>query len=183
MFVPVVVLIALVICVWAGVAYNGLVRLRNAAENAWSQIAIQLKRRHDLIPNLVESVKGYAGHEKTVFEDVTKARSACMDAKEVPDVAKCEGMLTQALKSLIAVSENYPQLKANENFLSLQGELAATENKISFARQFYNDSVMNFNNKIQMFPSNLIASMFEFKPKDFFSLESDEDKKPVNVSF
>lgn len=172
-----------IIAVWFVAIYNGLVGLRNTVKNAWSQIEVQLKRRYDLIPNLINTVKGYAKHESTVFENVTKARSACMQAQGVAEQAKAEGFLTQTLKSLFAVVENYPQLKANQNFLALQEELAGTENKISFARQFYNDTVMRFNNKTQMFPSNGVAGIFGFKGAEFFQVETPEEKKPVDVKF
>ncbi|MFA5794162.1 MAG: LemA family protein [Candidatus Brocadiia bacterium] len=168
---------------WVIATYNGLVGLRNTVKNAWSQISVQLKRRYDLIPNLVETVKGYAKHENTTFENVAKARSACMQAQGVAEQAKAENFLSQTLKSLFAVSEQYPELKANQNFLALQEELTATENKVSFARQFYNDNVMLFNNKIQMFPSNIIASMFGFKAEEFFEVESAEEKKAPKVQF
>jgi len=162
--------------------YNALVVLRNRIKNAWSQIDVQLKRRTDLIPNLVEAVKGYAKHEKSVFTDVTKARTAMMSAKTLPDKAQADNMLTGALKSLFAVSENYPQLKANENFMQLQEELSGTESKIAYSRQFYNDSVLVLNNKIQVFPSNIIASLFNFKEQQFFKVEGAE-RKPVKVKF
>lgn len=178
--------LVLIVIVWVIAAYNGLVGLRNMVKNAWSQIDVQLKRRYDLIPNLVETVKGYAKHESSTFEKVTQARTACMQASasgNVGELAKQEGFLTQALKSLFAVVEAYPELKANQNFLALQEELTATENKISFARQFYNDNVMQFNNKTQMFPSNIIAGMFGFKESEFFNVEAPEERKAVKVQF
>ncbi|MDI6733372.1 MAG: LemA family protein [Planctomycetota bacterium] len=168
------------------IIYNGLVGLRNAVKNAWSQIDVQLKRRYDLIPNLVETVKGYAKHESTTFEKVTQARSACMQASaagNVGELAKAEGFLTQALKSLFAVVEAYPELKANQNFLALQEELTSTENKISFARQFYNDNTMRFNNKIQMFPSNIVAGVFAFKIAEFFEITTAEERVAPKVQF
>ncbi|MBU0761807.1 MAG: LemA family protein [Candidatus Altiarchaeota archaeon] len=158
--------------------YNGLVSLRNQCENAWSQIDVQLKRRNDLIPNLIETVKGYATHEKTTFENVTKARAAMANAQTVKEKAQANNMLTDALKSLFAVVENYPQLKANENFMQLQEELTTTENKISYARQFYNDSVMRYDTKRQTFPSNLIANMFRFVDKDYFEVAEAEKAVP-----
>lgn len=167
-------------------AYNGLVGFRNQVKNAWAQIDVQLKRRYDLIPNLVETVKGYAKHENTTFENIAKARSACMSASAagaVGELGKAEGTLMQALKSLFMVVENYPELKANQNFLALQEELSSTENKVSFARQFYNDNVMRLNNAVQMFPSNIIAGMFGFKPAEFFEIESGEEKKAPKVQF
>jgi LemA protein len=181
-----IVVLAVIIILWLVGTYNGLVGVRNTVKNAWAQIDVQLKRRYDLIPNLVETVKGYAKHESSTFEKVTQARSACMQAStsgNVAEQAKAEGFLTQALKSLFAVAEAYPELKANQNFLALQEELTATENKISFARQFYNDSVMQYNNKIQMFPSNIIAGMFNFKESEFFNVESPEERKAVKVQF
>ena len=163
--------------------YNALVRLRNQVDNSWSQIDVQLKRRHDLIPNLVETAKGYMQHERGTFEAITEARSKAMGAGNVADSAKAEGMLGEALSKFMLVVENYPDLKANQNFLSLQEELTSTENKISFARQSYNDQVLFFNNKIQMFPSNLIANMFNFGKRDFFELESPAEKEVPKVSF
>lgn len=162
--------------------FNGLVVSRNRVENAWSQIDVQLKRRYDLIPNLVETVKGYAAHEREVFEKVTEARSNAINAQGVESQAQAENMLSGALKSLFAVAENYPNLKANENFLQLQEELTTTENKISFARQFYNDMVMKFNIKIQAFPSNIVASVFGFKERQMFEAEV-ASREPVKVSF
>lgn len=168
---------------WFVSAYNGLVAWRNRVKNAWSQIDVQLKRRYDLIPNLVETVKGYAKHEKEVFENVAKARSACMQAQGVEDTAKAENFLSQTLKSLFAVVENYPELKANENFLSLQEELTSTENKVSFSRQFYNDSVMEYNTRLQTIPTNIVAGIGNFRPEPFFQVDSNEERKGVKVSF
>ncbi len=162
--------------------YNGLVNLRNQCENAWSQIDVQLKRRTDLIPNLVETVKGYAQHEKSTFEEITKARAAMANAGSVKEKAAANNMLTSALKSLFMVVENYPQLKANENFIQLQEELTATENKISYARQFYNDSVMRYDTKRQTFPSSIVASLFHFADKDYFEVAEAEKAVP-KVSF
>ena len=155
-----------------------MVQLRNRVKNAWSQIDVQLKRRTDLIPNLVETVKGYAKHEKTVFEDVTNARSSLMNAKTVAENEKANNQLTGALKTLFAVAENYPNLKANENFKDLQAQLAQTEDKIAYSRQFYNDTVLMYNNKCQMFPSNIIASLFKFKEAEFFEIAESETKTP-----
>lgn len=174
---------ALVVLLWVVGIYNGLVRLRNEVKNAWSQIDVQLKRRHDLIPNLVETVKGYAGHEKQTFENITKARSMAMNAGTVGEHAQAESMLTQALGQLRVVVENYPELKANQNFLALQEELSSTENKIGFARQFYNDQVMQLNNRIQMFPSNIVAGMFNFKQAEFFEIETPAEREVPKVSF
>lgn len=162
--------------------YNGLVVMRNRCENAWSQIDVQLKRRFDLIPNLVETVKGYATHEKETFEKITEARAAMANAKGVKDQAQANNMLTGALKTLFAVAENYPQLKANENFMALQEELATTENKISYARQFYNDSVLKYDTKRQTLPTNIVAGLFRFPDKEYFEVE-EEAKKAVKVDF
>ena len=158
--------------------YNSLVTLRNRVKNAWSQIDVQLKRRTDLIPNLVETVKGYASHEKTVFDDVTKARSNLMNASTVQENAEANNQLTSTLKSLFAVAENYPELKASENFKELQGQLSQTEDKIAYSRQFYNDTVLMYNNKVQMFPSNLLASMFKFTESEFFEIAESEKVVP-----
>lgn len=162
--------------------YNGLIRLKNQVKNAWAQIDVQLKRRNDLIPNLVETVKGYMKHEKGVLENITKARSAVLAAQTVDAKAKASNMLSDTLKSLFAVSENYPQLKANENFMQLQEELSGTENKIAYSRQFYNDIVMTYNTKIEVFPNNVFAGMFSFKEETLFQA-TEEEKKNVKVSF
>jgi LemA protein len=163
--------------------YNSLITLRNRCDNAWSQVDVQLRRRYDLIPNLVETVKGYAKHESGVFERVTQARAAAVGAQTVKDQGQAENVLTGALKSLFAVAENYPDLKANQNFLMLQEELAGTEGKVAFARQFYNDNVMKFNMRQQVFPSNILANMFGFKPRDYFQIEDEVARGPVKVSF
>ena len=163
--------------------YNALVKLRNRCQNAWAQVDVQLRRRYDLIPNLVETVKGYADHEKQTFQNVTEARSKAINAQTVKEQGAAENMLTGALKSLFAVVENYPDLKANQNFLMLQEELAGTEGKIAYARQFYNDSVMKFNMKQQIFPSNIVANMFNFNEMDYFEIEEEEAKEPVKVEF
>lgn len=163
--------------------YNSLIRFRNQVDNAWSQIDVQLKRRHDLIPNLVETAKGYMKHERETFEAITNARSQAMGAKSVSEASKAEGMLGEALSKFMLVVENYPDLKANQNFLSLQEELTATENRIAFARQNYNDQVLTFNNKIQMFPSNIIAGMFSFSKRDFFEIETPAEREVPKVSF
>jgi LemA protein len=168
---------------WLILSYNGLVQTRNRAQEAWSDIDVQLKRRYDLIPNLVESVKGYATHEASVFEDVTKARSQAMQATGAAK-ADAENALSGTLKSLFAVAENYPQLKANENFLSLQNELTDTEDKIQAARRFYNGMVRDLNTKIQVFPTNIFAGMFGFAKMDFFGNDlTDAEKAPVQVKF
>ncbi|MCX6004498.1 MAG: LemA family protein [Chloroflexi bacterium] len=179
--IGIIILLALV---FIGI-YNGLVGLRNQVKNAWAQIDVQLKRRHDLIPNLVETVKGYMQHERGTMEAVTNARTSAVKAVDsgVAAQAKAEGELSQALGRLFAVAENYPDLKANQNFLALQEELTTTENKISFARQFYNDSVMKYNNQTQMFPSNVIASMSGFKAGEFFEVAVPEEREAPKVSF
>ena len=176
--VGIIVLLAVIV---AGL-YNRLVNYRNRIDNAWSQIDVQLKRRYDLIPNLVETVKGYATHEKQLFENVTKARSQAISAGNVGDQAKAENMLTSTLRSLFAVAENYPDLKANQNFMMLQEELSGTESKIAFARQFYNDTVMTYNTTIQTVPNNLIAGMFGFPERDYFEIE-ETSREPVKVDF
>ncbi len=165
--------------------YNGLVRLRNQVKNAWAQIDVQLKRRHDLIPNLVETVKGYAQHERQTLDSVTQARNLAQQAvgKGVGAQSKAEGELSGALSRLLMVVENYPDLKANQNFLALQEELTSTENKISFSRQFYNDSVYGLNNKIEMFPSNMIAGMTGFQQSEFFEVEAPAEREAPKVSF
>jgi LemA protein len=163
--------------------YNSLVRLRNQVDNAWSQIDVQLKRRHDLIPNLVETAKGYMKHERETFEAITEARSKAMGARNVADAAQAEGQLADALSKFMLVVENYPDLKANQNFLSLQEELTSTENKIAFARQSYNDQVLFFNNKTEMFPSSIVAGMFSFNKRDFFEVENAAEREVPKVSF
>jgi LemA protein len=163
--------------------YNTLIRLRNRCNNAWAQVDVQLRRRYDLIPNLMETVKGYAKHERETFQKVTEARSKAINAGTVKEQGAAENMLTGALKSLFAVVENYPDLKANQNFLMLQEELAGTEGKIAYARQFYNDMAMKFNVKQQVVPSNIIANMFNFKEKEYFEIEEPEAREPVKVKF
>ena len=162
--------------------YNSLVRLRNRTKNAWAQIDVQLRRRYDLIPNLIETVKGYAEHEKETFDAVIQARSSAMAATGPVDQAQNENLLEGTLKSLFALSEAYPDLKANVNFLELQEELTSTESKIAFARQHFNDSVLGYNNKIEVFPSNLIAGIFKFEQEEFYEVE-DEAEGPVQVQF
>lgn len=162
--------------------YNSLIRLQNQIDNAWAQIDVQLKRRFDLIPNLIETVKGYTKHEKGVLEEVTKARTAFMSATSVNEKGKAENMLESTLKTLFAVSENYPKLQANENFLQLQEELAGTESKIAYARQHYNDMVLAYNNKVESIPSNIIASIFSFKEKEMYPVP-EEERKTVKVQF
>ena len=163
--------------------FNTLVRLRNRVKNAWSQIDVQLKRRHDLIPNLIETAKGYMKHERETLENITAARSRAMGAGTVGDKSKAEGDLGAALNKFLLVVENYPDLKANTNFLSLQEELTSTENKIAFSRQGYNDSVLFFNNKIQMFPSNIVANTFNFSQEEFFEIEEAGERAVPKVSF
>ena len=176
--------IPILVIIWLIGIYNGLVRLRNRVRNAWSQIDVQLKRRYELIPNLVETVKGYVRHERETLEAVIKARQQAIDISGgVAEQARAENMLSQTLRSLFAVAEAYPDLKANQNFLALQEELTSTENKISFARQHYNDSVMTFNNKTEMFPSNIVAGMFNFEPGEFFEVKEAEVREVPKVSF
>jgi LemA protein len=162
--------------------YNSMVRLRNRVDNAWSQIDVQLKRRYDLIPNLVETVKGYAAHERQTFQAVTEARTAAMGAQTPQEQAQAENVLSGALKSLFAVAEAYPDLKANQNFLNLQEELTTTEDRIAYSRQFYNDTVNRFNDKIQAFPGNTIAGMFNFEKREFFETDT-ASTGPVQVQF
>lgn len=171
-----------VIGLWIIGTFNKLIALVNRGKEAWADIDVQLKRRYDLIPNLVETVKGYAAHEKSVFEEVTKARSAAMQADGAQEQGKAENMLSGALKSLFAVSEAYPDLKANENFLNLQNELTDTENKIQAARRFYNSVVRDLNTALEVFPTNMIAGMFNFEKREFFELAEEAAKEPVKVS-
>jgi len=181
----VIIGIVVVLLIWFILIYNGLVRLRNQVKNAWAQIDVQLKRRHDLIPNLVETVRGYMKHERETLEAVTNARNLAQQAVGggVGAQSKAEGELSSALSRLLAVVENYPDLKANQNFLALQEELTSTENKISFSRQFYNDSVLTYNNKTQMFPSNAVAGMTGFKAGEFFEVEVAAEREAPKVSF
>ena len=163
--------------------YNVFVGLRNQVDNAWSQIDVQLKRRHDLIPNLVETARGYMKHERGTFEAITNARAQAMGAKTVTDAGKAEGVLGEALSKFMLVVENYPDLKANQNFLAVQEELSSTENKIAFSRQAYNDQAMFFNNRIQMFPSNIVAGIFSFTKRDFFEVSAAAEREVPKVSF
>ena len=181
---PLLVLLGIiaVIAVWIIAMYNGLITLKNRVDEAWSDIDVQLKRRYDLIPNLINTVKGYATHEKELFEKVTQARTAAMNAGGTADKAEAENMLSGTLKSLFAVSENYPDLKANQNFLELQRELADTEDKIMASRRFYNGNVRDFNTKIQVFPTNMIAGMLKFTAREFFEAQ-DSEKENVKVEF
>ncbi len=182
-FFGIVVLIGLGLIGWFVASYNGLVRLRNQMQEAWAQIEVQLKRRHDLIPNLVETVKGYASHEKETLENVIKARSGAISAQGIDQKVKAENALSSALGRLNVVVERYPDLKANQNFLSLQEELTSTENKVGFARTFYNDQVRAFNTKIQSIPDNIIAGMFSFKEADYFEIEEPAQREVPQVKF
>jgi LemA protein len=184
--VTLIVILAIVVVLGSFVVsvYNGLVRARDEVKNAWDSIDVQLKRRHDLIPNLVETVKGYAAHERGTLDAVVKARQQAVSfTGSVEERAKVENMLTQSLLSLFAVAEAYPDLKANQNFLKLQEEVAGTENKIGFARQYYNDATMRYKNRIEMFPSNVIAGMFNFQPEPFFQLEEPGERAVPQVKF
>lgn len=176
-------LIVVLLFLWAISAYNSLIRTRNRVRESWSDIEVQLKRRHDLIPNLVETVKGYMAHEKQVFEGVTEARSRAMGAQSKADKSAAENQLSSTLKTLFAVSENYPALKADANFMELQRELSDTENKIQAARRFYNSMVLNMNSRVQTFPTNLISGLFKFTSEEFFEIEHEEEKEPVKVTF
>ena len=172
-----------VIIFWFIVAYNGFVRLVNRVKEAWADIEVQLKRRYDLIPNLVETVKGYAAHEREAFEKVTQARAKALGAQSVKEKEEADNMVSSALKSIFAIAEAYPQLRAVESFINLQNELADTENKIQAARRFYNGNVRDLNIKIDTFPSNIVARIFNFTKQDFFELEEEAAKEPVKVSF
>ena len=182
LWVWIVVILVALLLLGAVLVYNRLVALRARVNNGWSQIDVQLRRRYDLIPNLVKTVQGYASHEREVFENVTQARSRAIDANAVPDQADAENQVTRGLRQLMAVAENYPELKANENFLALQEELTGTESKIAFARQFYNDQVMRLNTLIGSFPSNVIARTFGFQTREFFDIE-DPVRAPSEVDF
>jgi LemA protein len=179
----VIVGIVVVVLLWVMLTYNGLVRLRNRVDAAWSQIDVQLRRRYDLIPNLVETVKGYAAHERETFERVTQARAAAIGAQGPAEQAQAENALTGALKSLFAVAEAYPELKANTNFLNLQEELTATEGRIAYARQFYNDTVLRLNTRVQSFPANILAGLFHFGTREFFELEEPASREAPKVQF
>lgn len=178
----IVIIILAVLVIWAIALYNGLIRLKNRVDEAWSDIDVQLKRRYDLIPNLVNTVKGYAAHEKELFEKVTEARAAAIGAQTPEDKEKAENVLSGTLKSLFAVAEAYPDLKANQNFLELQRELTDTEDKIQASRRFYNGNVRDFNTKIEVFPSNIFAKILGFAKRNFFQAEEGE-KAPVEVKF
>jgi LemA protein len=178
----ILIVVLVLLALYAVVSYNGLVSLRNRIENAWAQIDVQLKRRYDLIPNLVETVKGYASHERETLDAVIQARNAGMNAQGPHDQAQAENMISGALKSIFALSEAYPDLKANQNFAQLQEELTGTEGRIAYARQFYNDTVYRYNTKIQSFPSNILANMFRFSEREYFQAD-DESRGPTQVSF
>jgi len=180
MFVLVLLIVVALLVFWAIASYNRLVGMRNQVLNGWRQIDVQLKRRHDLIPNLIETVKGYAAHERGTLEGVVQARNAAIQARsEGPEQqAQAENVLTGALKSLFALAEAYPDLKANQNFLSLQEELTSTEDRIAYLRQFYNDSVLKYDNKLETIPSNLIAGMFNFAPREYFKAEEGATEVP-----
>lgn len=179
----IVLIVLAVVIVWLIAAYNGFVRLVNRTKEAWADIEVQLKRRYDLIPNLVETVKGYATHESEAFEKVTKARTEALGAQSVQEKETADNAVTSALKSIFAIAEAYPQLRAVESFTKLQDELSDTENKIQAARRFYNGNVRDLNTKIEMFPYNMIAGMFKFGKREFFELEDAAEKDPVKVQF
>ena len=178
-----IVVIIAIIAIFVIVKYNSLVALRQRVKNSWSQIDVQLQRRFDLIPNLVECVKGYMGHESDVLEKVNNLRTSWANATTTSDKMKIDNQLTESLKTIMAVSENYPDLKANENFISLQKELSGTEDKISYSRQFYNDIVTKYNTELEVFPSNIVAGMFHFEHESLFVVDSDEARKNVKVDF
>ena len=180
--VIIIVVVLVLLALYVIVTFNGLVSLRNRIENAWAQIDVQLKRRYDLIPNLVETVKGYAAHERETLDAVIQARNAGMSAQGPHDQAEAENQITGALKSLFALSEAYPDLKANQNFAQLQEELTGTEGRIAYARQFYNDTVYRYNTKIQSFPQNILANMFRFREREYFQAD-DESRGPTRVTF
>ena len=181
MWIAIIIIVLLII--WIISIYNGLVTSKQKVDNAWSQIDVQLQRRFDLIPNFVETVKGYMTHESETFEKIAKLRTSWANTSSVGEKAQLDNELSGALKTIMAVSESYPDLKANQNFADLSEELRNTENKISFSRQFYNDSVTMYNTKLQLFPSNIIANMFNFKPRELFAVENEEAKKNVKVDF
>ena len=185
MIMSLLILLAVVavLVLWFFGAYNSLVRLRNQVQNAWAQIDVQLKRRHDLIPNLIETAKGYVKHERETLEAITKARNLAVQAGGVGEAGKAEGALSGALSKFFLVVENYPELKANQNFLALQEELASTENKVGFARQAYNDQVMAYNTQIESIPSNFVANMFTFKKAEFFEIQNAAEKEVPKVQF
>jgi len=181
-FIPIITIV--LIAIWLVSTYNGLVVLKERTKNAWSQVDVQLKRRYDLIPNLVSTVKGYANHERGTFEKITQARAAAMNAQSISEQSEAESQLTGTLKTLFAVAENYPELKADSNFKELQQELSNTESKIAFARQFFNDTVQKFNVKVMVFPNNIIAGMLNFSQLDYFNLEGEQEaRQSIKVDF
>ncbi len=183
---PLIVVLAVLaglVALWALVTFNSLVRARNRIDNAWSQVDVQLKRRYDLIPNLVETVRGYAEHERETLEAVTLARQAGLSAESVPAQADAENLITAALRRLFVLAEAYPELKANESFLRLQEELTATEDRIAYARQFYNDSVLRYDNKLETFPTMIVAALFAFEPRPYFEIEDPRERGPVQTTF
>ena len=183
LLIPIIIGLVIIVILFLALMYNNLISLRARVDNAWAQIDVQLKRRHDLIPNIVETVKGYAKHERETFDAVVKARSAAVQASGVVAQAKAEGELSGVLSRLMAVAEAYPELKANQNFLSLQEELSSTENKIAFSRQAYNDQVMMYNTKIQMVPSNMVAGFGGFTAMDLFELQDKAEREVPSVKF
>jgi LemA protein len=179
----VVIVVVVLIALWAVLLYNGLVQKRNRVDNAWAQVEVQLKRRHDLVPNLVEAVKGYAAHERGTFDSVTQARAAATSAQGPAQAGAAEGILGQAIGRLFAVAEAYPELKANQSFLDLQGQLRDTEDKIAISRQVYNDTVLTFNNAIQVFPAVLLAGALGFSKREFFEIDDAAERDAPQVSF
>jgi LemA protein len=178
-----IVAVVLLVAILVIALYNRLVRLRNRAENAWAQVDVQLRRRYDLIPNLVETVKGYASHERTTFEEVTKARTAAQQAQTVQDQAKAENILTEAIGRLFAVAEQYPELRATENFQQLQGQLEETEGKIAVSRQVYNDAVLTYDTALETVPTNIVGNMFSFKAREYFEVEEPAAREAPRVQF
>jgi LemA protein len=178
-----IIAVALLVAILLVTLYNRLVRLRNRAENAWAQVDVQLRRRYDLIPNLVETVKGYASHERTTFEEVTKARTAAQQAQTVPEQAKAENILTEAIGRLFAVAEEYPELRATENFQQLQGQLEETEGKIAVSRQVYNDAVLTYDTALETVPTNIVGNMFSFKAREYFEVEEPAAREAPRVQF
>jgi LemA protein len=178
-----IVALVLLVAILLVTLYNRLVRLRNRAENAWAQVDVQLRRRYDLIPNLVETVKGYASHERTTFEEVTKARTAAQQAQTVQEQAKAENILTEAIGRLFAVAEQYPELRATENFQQLQGQLEETEGKIAVSRQVYNDAVLTYDTALETVPTNIVGNMFSFKAREYFEVEEPATREAPRVQF
>ena len=183
MVIPIIIIVVVVICIIIVAMYNNLVSLRQRVQNAWSQIDVQLKRRFDLIPNLQETVKGYMAHESETFSKIAELRTAWASSTTVAEKADISNQLTEALKTIMAVSENYPDLKANTNFMNLQDELSKTEDKLSYSRQFYNDTVTKYNTQLEVFPSSIAAGLFGFKPESLFEVDNAEARKNVKVDF